>query len=234
MDLTYVEEVKTESMIAAKLIRETIPPLKPSDGISRALKWMEEFQINSLPVLSGKNYLGMVNKTDLLLPDSASNSLETILPDLKRAFVYDYQHVYDVVKFAALYKLDIIPVVNEQQQYLGLITINDLVDYFAASKSVYMPGGIIIIEIALADYMLSKIAQIIESDGAHILSTSITSTPDPRIIELTVKIDRVDITRILASFYRLNYYVTGSYNQSEFAEDFKDRYDSLMNYLNIG
>ena len=82
--------------------------------------------------------------------------------------------------------------------------------------------------------MLSKIAQIIESDGAHILSTSITSTLDPRIIELTVKVDRVDITRILASFYRLNYYVTGSYNQSEFAEDFKDRYDSLMNYLNIG
>ena len=72
MDLTYVEEVKTKSMIAAKLIRDTIPPLKPSDGVSRALKWMEEFQINSLPVLSGKNYLGMINKTDLLSPASSS------------------------------------------------------------------------------------------------------------------------------------------------------------------
>ena len=221
-------------MFAAKLIRDTIPPLKPSDEVARALKWMEEFQINFLPVISGKQYLGMVNKTTLLTKNISLDIIENIAPELKRAFVYENQHVYDVVKFASLYKSDIIPVVDDQQQYVGLITIKDLVDYFAASKSVYMPGGIITIELALSDYMLSKVAQIIESDGAHILSTSIATTSDPQTIELTIKIDRIDISRILASFYRLNFNVTGSFNQSEFAEDMKDRYDSLMNYLSIG
>lgn len=234
MDLTYVEEVKTISMFAAKLIRDTIPPLKPGDVVNRALKWTEEFNVNFLPVINGKQYLGLISRAALLLNDKPGVLIEHLAGELKSGFVYENQHVYDVVKFAALYRSDIIPVLDEQNQYMGLVTINDLVDYFALSKSVYMPGGIITIELALADYELSKIAQIIEADGAHILSTSIATTTDAQSIELTVKIDRIDISRILASFYRLNYNVTGSYNQSEFAEDLKDRYDSLMNYLSIG
>ncbi len=221
-------------MFAAKLIHETIPPLKSSDEVSRAIKWMEEFQVHSLPVINGKQFLGMVTKATLIAKNSSTDILENILPELKRAFVFENQHVYDVVKFAALYKLDVIPVLDDLQQYIGLITIGNLVDYFATSKSVYMPGGIITIEMALSDYMLSKIVQIIESDGAHVLSTSLATTADPQTIELTIKIDRVDISRILASFYRLNYNVTASYNQSEFSEDLKDRFDSLMNYLSIG
>lgn len=234
MDLTYVEEVKITSMFAAKLIRDTIPPLKLRDEVNRALKWTEEFNVNFLPVINGKQYLGLISRVTLLLNDKPGVLIEHLAGELKSGFVYENQHVYDVVKFAALYRSDIIPVLDEQNQYMGLVTINDLVDYFALSKSVYMPGGIITIELALSDYELSKIAQIIESDGAHILSTSIATTTDPQTIEVTVKIDRVDISRILASFYRLNYNVTGSYNQSEFAEDLKDRYDSLMNYLSIG
>ncbi len=234
MDLAYVKEDKITSMFAAKLIRDTIPPLKYSDEVNRALKWTEEFNVNFLPVTNGKQYFGLISRTTLLANDKPGAIIETLASELMSGFVYENQHVYDVVKFAALYRSDIIPVLDEQQQYMGLVTINDLVDYFASSKSVYMPGGILTIELALSDYELSKIAQIIEADGAHILSTSIVTTTDPQTIELTIKIDRVDISRILASFYRLNYNVTGSYNQSEFAEDLKDRYDSLMNYLSIG
>lgn len=221
-------------MIALKLIRDTIPPLKPSDTILRALKWMDEFQVNCLPVISGKSYLGMINKISLLAATDTNVPIANIITEVKHSFVYENQHVYDVVKFGSLFKTDIIPVLSENQDYIGLITIKDLVDYFASITSVYQPGGIITIELPLSDYQLSKIAQIVEADGAHLLSTTVMAVADSQNIEVTIKIDRVDITRILASFYRLNFNVTASYNQSEFAEDLKDRYDSLMNYLSIG
>jgi CBS domain-containing protein len=160
--------------------------------------------------------------------------IQDLKTPLNRIFVYSKQHVYDVVKFAAIHKCDVIPVLNDNQEYEGIITISDLVDYFAESKSVYMPGGIITMEMRLQDFSMSQIAQIIESDGAHILSSSVSATADPATIELTIKIDKVDLSRILASFYRYNYHITASYFQSEYGDDLKSRYESLMNYLSIG
>lgn len=221
-------------MFAGKLIKDTIPPLKPTDTCQRAMLWMDEFHLNSLPVISGKSYLGLIKQSDIMEINAPEALLQTKETPLSRIFVYANQHVYDVVKFAAIHKCDVIPVLNDNQEYEGLITIQDLVDYFAESKSVYMPGGIIILELRLSDFSMTQIAQIIESDGAHILSSSVSATADPQIIELTIKIDKVDIARILASFYRYNYHVTSSYFQSEFGEDLKSRYESLMNYLSIG
>ncbi len=221
-------------MFAGKLIKDTIPPLKPTDTCQRALLWMDEFHINCLPVINGKNFIGLIKQSDLLENSVPATLLQAEETPLSRIFVYSNQHVYDVVKFASLHKCDIIPVLKDNQEYEGLITINDLVEYFAESKSVYMPGGIIIIELRFTDFSMTQIAQIIESDGAHILSTSVTATGDPQLIELTLKIDKVDISRILSAFYRYNYHVTASYFQSEFGDDVKNRYESLMNYLSIG
>jgi len=126
-----------------------------------------------------------------------------------------------------------VPVINDENQYTGIVTVNDLVAYFAESKSVYMPGGIIILEMDFKDYSMSHISQIIESDGGHILSASVSATKNQQTIEVTLKIDKVDLSRILAAMYRYNYQVIGSFSQSEFNDDLKSRYDSLMHYLNI-
>jgi acetoin utilization protein AcuB len=221
-------------MFAGKLIKETVPPLKATDTIQRALSWMDEFNVSCLPVTNGKSYIGLIYQDKLSELKSKDVALQSLEIPLDRIFVNSKQHVYDVVKFAAIHHCDIIPVLNDEQEYEGIITIGDLVEYFAESKSVYMPGGIIVLELRLSDYSMSQIAQIIESDGAHILSTTVSATPDQQIIELTIKIDKVDISRILAAFYRYNYHVTASYFQSEYGEDLKSRYESLMNYLSIG
>ena len=221
-------------MFAGKLIKESIPPLKPADTCQRALMWMDEFHVNFLPVINGKSYLGLVKENDLVEANAPDSLLQSLKTPLNRIFVYSNQHVYDVVKFAAIHKCDVIPVLNEKQEYEGIITIHELVEYFAASKSVYMPGGIIVLELRFNDYSMSQISQLIESDGAHILSASVSATLDPQLIELTIKIDKVDLSRILPALYRYNYHVTASYFQSEFGDDYKNRYESLMNYLSIG
>lgn len=221
-------------MFASKLIRDNIPPLKPGDTCGRALAWMEEFNVAYLPLINGREFAGIISKSSV----SASTLANTLLKDaeipVSRIFVYENQHVYDVAKTASVNKIDIIPVLNNEQEYSGVITLPDLITYFAESKSVYMPGGIIILEMRLNDYTMSNIAQIVESDGAHILSASVSATADPQTIELTLKIDKIDLSRILPAFYRLNYNVTASYHQSESSDDLQNRYESLMHYLSIG
>ena len=45
-------------MIALDLITDEIPPLKHSDSGERALRWMEEFKVEHLPVLKGETSAG--------------------------------------------------------------------------------------------------------------------------------------------------------------------------------
>ena len=220
-------------MFAAKLIRDNVPPLKPSDFCGWALAWMDELRVNALPLLEGREYLGLVNKSSVSNPNLSNTTIKEASLPLNRVFVYENQHVYDIAKVASIHKLDLVPVLNNEQEYAGLVTVNDLVAYFAESKSVYMPGGIIVIDLLLKDYTMSQIAQIIESEGAHILSASVSATPDPQRIELTLKIDIVDVSRILAGLYRYNYNVIATYHQSEHSDDMQNRYDSLMHYLSI-
>lgn len=224
---------ETSLMFAARLISDNVPPLKPTDSCGRALTWMDELRVNALPVLKGREFIGLIYKSDVKNPSVSMQTIESAGIRYHRVFVFENQHVYDLTKLASQHKLDLVPVLNNEQEYLGLVTVNDLVSYFAESKSVYTPGGIIILDMALSDYSMTHIAQVVESDGAHILSASVSATPDPARIELTLKIDKVDLSRILASFFRLDYHVIASYHQSEHSEDLKNRYESLMNYLNI-
>jgi CBS domain-containing protein len=220
-------------MFASKLISDNVPPLKPADTCGRALLWMDELRVNALPVIKNREYLGLVIKSAISNPLLATTRIQDADLQFNRVFVFENQHVYDLTKVASLHKLDLVPVLNDLEEYIGLVTVNDLVAYFAESKSVYMPGGIVILELGFKDYSMTQIAQIIESDGAHILSASVSATGDPQKIELTIKVDKVDLTRILASFYRYSYNVVASYHQSEHRDDLKNRYDSLMHYLNM-
>ena len=82
------------------------------------------------------------------------------------------------------------------------------------------------------DYSMSEIARIIESNDTKILSSYITSIPDAQMLELTLKLNKVDITAIVKDFERFDYTITASYNRNNQEDDFMERYESLMRFLN--
>ncbi|PIZ05339.1 MAG: CBS domain-containing protein, partial [Flavobacteriales bacterium CG_4_10_14_0_8_um_filter_32_5] len=82
------------------------------------------------------------------------------------------------------------------------------------------------------DYSLSEIAKIVESDNAKILASFITSHPDSTKLEVTLKINKNEITRILSTFERFNYQITASYNETDYQVDLQNKYDEFMRFLN--
>ncbi len=97
-----------------------------------------------------------------------------------------------------------------------------------------LPGGLIVLETGVNDYMLSEIARIVESNNARIFSLKVNSIPGSSHLEITIHLDRPDIAAILQAFYRYNYFVRYSWSPAENERiDLKERYDALMNYLNI-
>ncbi len=220
-------------MIAKELIKDTIPPLKPSDTGRRAMRWMEEFRVRQLPVVTKGQFLGLLSDVDVLGFGDLNLPISHYSLSLIRPYINENQHVYDAVKFATNNKYSIIPVLTDQQVYAGVITMHDLVESFAELKSVKSPGSIVILEFSAKDFSLAEVAQLVESNDAMILSSNISTSADQSKIELTLKINKIDLSRILAAFYRYNYTVKASFHHSDQQEDLQNRYDSFMNYLNI-
>jgi len=221
-------------MLLRNLIHDLVPPLKSSDTARRALQWMEAFRQSNLPVI-GENgaYLGLVYEKDLLKLENKNVPLLSLSIPFNRLFVNEYQHIFDAIKFAANNDFTVIPVLNDKELYLGIITVMDIIDALATANSVQNPGGIVVLEVDKNQYTLGEITRIIESEGAQVLSAIAVVAPDPERVEVTLKINRIDLTRILAGFYRHNFDVKASYHQSEFQPDLQSRYDAFMNYLKM-
>jgi Mg/Co/Ni transporter MgtE len=220
-------------MLARDLIKDEIPPLKTSDTGLKALNWMEEFRVSHLPIVNNVHFLGLVSDEDILNLNKPEEPLGNHPLSLLRPYVKSDQHLYEVLKIVANLKLTVIPVLDEEQHYMGLITLPELVQNFSSMRAVQDPGGILVLELNQHDFALSEIAQIIESEDAKILSCAITSRFDMNKLEVTIKLNKMDLSRILASFYRHNYNVKSYYHQSEFSDDIQSRLDSFLNYLNI-
>lgn len=219
-------------MQASHLIKDTIPPLKLSDTGTRALLWMDIFDVDMLPVIEGKKYLGLITHkqlSDQILADRIS----TYKLDFTHPYLLSSQHIYEAFTFAANHHFTVIPVIDEQHHYTGLITYNDLISGLVEIKSLNTQGSIIVISVNQKDYQLSHIIQIIEANDAQVLNTDIFYNTDKGVVEITLKINRLDLSRIESAFYRHNYVIKSLYHQSKFNDELQNRYDSLMNYLNI-
>lgn len=218
-------------MIAEEMINNMVPSLKLTDLVSDALSWMDEFRVCHLPVVFEDEYLGLVSENQLYeLPDE-NEAIGSYKINFKRPLVFGNQHIFDVVKTIGENKLTTIPIVGKEEQYLGLTTSVDLIEHLTRLASFHEQGGIIILTMNVHDYSLAEIARIVESNDAKILSSHVASSFDSSQVELVLKLNKTDLTRIIASFERFNYTIKESYHESDHDDDLQDRYDMLMNFL---
>lgn len=125
-------------------------------------------------------------------------------------------------------------VVNEDQSYCGLITVQDTLTSFAQTAAVQLPGAILVLSMNHVDYSLSEISRLIEENHAKVLSSIVKEDPlDPTKLRLTLKINQVDLLRIVATLERFGYRVIGRYQESRAEGEGKDRIDMLLRYLDI-
>jgi acetoin utilization protein AcuB len=220
-------------MITKEFLSETIAPLNPSDTAAFALGIMDEFKISHLPIVQDQNFLGLISDTDIYNLNNFDEPVVNHNLTLGQVYVTENQHIYDAIKIFSTLSLSVLPVVTENHQYLGIITQSDLINHLAGIFAINNPGGVIILEINEKDYSLTEIARIIESNDAKVLSLSITSFPDSTKLEVTLKLNRMDIESVLQTFNRYNYSVKASFSENSNVEDLKERFDSLMKYLNV-
>ncbi len=220
-------------MTARDLINDSYPPLKLSDTGLRALSWMEEFRLVHIPVVEDIHYLGLISEEDILKLDSMEQPMANQMLSIIKPFVKGSQPVFEVVKMLSKDKLTVVPVVDDNMNYMGVITLNDVLKHYIESGIFEDAVGVIVLEMKPHDYSLSELARLVESEDARVLNSHLTPDVENETIDVTLKINLTDLSRIISSFTRHGYLVKEHYNQNEFMDDIKSRYDSLIKYLDI-
>ena len=220
-------------MLAIELIADAIPPVHTSDTIQKAIDRMVEFRIRHLPIVNEEQFLGLLSENDIALETDLQTPVGALALSLVNPYVLEDQHIYDVIRLFYERQLTIVPVLDAAKNYSGLITINALTEYFAALTSVEQPGGIIVLEINNKNNSLAHMSQIVESDNAQILSSYVRTFPDSTRMEVTLKVNKQDISTIVATFLRYEYDIKATFNHTDDNDNSRDRYYSLMNFLNL-
>lgn len=214
------------------LINDMIPPLKLTDDAAKALVWMEELRLHTLPVVNERKFLGFLTEDIIIDENSANQKVQDFSLTGKDCFIQSFQHIYDGVKKATDNEFDLVAVVDEDLDYKGVIILSDALSVFSQSATIQSQGGVLVLSINQIDYSLSEISRLVESNNAQILGSSMNIDPNnPTKFRLTLKLNKEDLTHIIATMERFGYKVVAKYQEVKGISNEKERLDILMRYL---
>lgn len=221
-------------MLAKELISDVIPSLRLSDNGQKALNWMEIFRISHLALVDNNEYLGLIADKTIYDLNLNETQMSECRESVAQPYVRHNQHIYEVVALVSRLKLTVVPVLDEEMHYLGVITVADLAQQFADLVAVKEPGGVIVLELNQVDYSLAEIARLVEGNDAKILSLYVSKAEGSNEITVTMKLNQLDLTGIIETFIRFNYTIKSVFMDSSMLKSlYEDRFELLMKYMNI-
>ncbi|WP_369752579.1 CBS domain-containing protein [Flavobacterium sp. WC2409] len=201
------------------------------DTIETVKYFFDDLNFSHFPVVEEGIYIGSI----------ASEDLETFENDKK---VIDYRYTLEgfftktdslwleVLEVFAKNHSNLIPVLDENNTYVGYYEIDDIMSFFHQTPFLKEQGRIIKVKKGILDYSMSQITQIVESNNGKLLGLFI-SEADVDTIEVTMKISLGAINEIIQTFRRYNYEITSEHHEDDYINNLKERSDYLDKYLNI-
>ena len=219
-------------MIANELISHTVSPLRTSDLGEEAITMMNVFHVKHLPIVNNEQLLGVISEEEILR-NNLAEAIGSYSLSMRRPYANIEDHMFEVMSVMAENNLSIVPVIDNDGNYKGLITQDDLIQFYANSFSFSEKGSIIVIKTNKRDYSLAELSRIIEMENASILTSFLTSNTETNEILVTLKLSIQDIQHVLAALKRYEYTIKATFSEVEYMDTLKERYDSLMHFLNV-
>ena len=219
-------------MLASQLINSGFPAVNLFDKLSFALQLMDEYDVQHIPVLSEEKYAGIISKDDLL--DGNENALlATAETAFQRISVKGEEHFLNALKLISDNELSLLPVINEEFELSGVILTKDLLHSLSKFVGNDDQGGIIVLETEKRNFSFGEISRLVETNDAYITHLNTCSEADTGLILITLKINKIEISDIVATFQRYEYVVRYYFGEEEYTNELKENYNHLISYLNM-
>jgi CBS-domain-containing membrane protein len=219
-------------MLVQQIIQKNFPALTLADKVSFALQLMDDYDVNHLPVTQDEKYVGMVSKEDLLDADE-TNTIATLEELLIKTFVTENDFFLTALKQLYKHEITIVAVINNQQEIIGVITQNDLIQQIAIFNSIEERGGIIVIETEKRHFSFGEISRLVETNDAYITQLNTYTEAETGLTIVCFKINKSEISDVVATLQRYDYTVRHYFGEEQYNNEMKDNFNQLMLYLNM-
>ncbi len=221
-------------MTAQDLINYSIPVLRLTDTVSRALDVMQDCGVHQLVMIEDNQLLATFSEDTLLNWLNDEDELAMLPLDNKPVSGNVFQHIYELIGIANGHQLQLLPILDEDNSYVGGIVVAEMLAQFANQLGVQDAGAVVILKMNDYDYSLTDISRLIESNNTKIMS-SFFAKNQLGLAEstLTIKLNRTDISPVVATLQRFGYNIEGTYADSGTENIDQNRLNSLLRYLEV-
>lgn len=208
-----------------------VEPIEVSAKIKDVQTVFNQLTYTHIPVARDGHYIGCISENDAYCFENAKN-LDDFQYALEPFHVLADANWLDVLEAFAIHNSNIMPVLGDDNRYLGYYELGDIMSHFNNTPFLNEKGGIIVVEKGIQDYSFSEVCQIVESNGTRIFGVFI-SKMEGDTVQLTLKIGQTGMNSIVQTFRRYNYTLISHHEEDKFLEDLKERSEYLDKYLNI-
>lgn len=219
-------------MLTASLAQKGLPLLHLEDTVSFALQCMEDFDVQHLVVVKEDYFLGILAKSDLL-DTNETFTIESLSELFLKIGVAANAHFLTALNLFTNHQLSLLPVLNDQQECIGVITNVQLNDALAHFLEVAKPGAILVLSVSPYQYSLSEMSRIVESNNAQILHLNTYFDETNGNLVVTLKLNKDEAGAIIATFERYDYQILHYFGITPLNNDIENHYHNLMNYLDV-
>jgi len=212
-------------------LNNDIKAIDINESIETVQDFFAELSFSHFPVLENGTYLGSIALDDVETFDTDKN-VSDYRYTLEGFYARKNMIWLDVLEVFARNHTSVVPVLDENNKYVGYYDITDIVKFFHETPFLKEMGGIIIVEKGIDDYSMSQIAQIVESNNGKLLGLFISNVEND-MVQVTVKITLGAMNEIIQTFRRYNYEIISEHQEDNYLNALKERSDYLDKYLNI-
>lgn len=219
-------------MLVTQLTISNYPVVNLFDKISLALQFMEDYDVQHLPVENKEEYVGLISKDDLLDADENA-TLASLEYQLIKTSISPEEHFLSALNTMVKLDLTVLPVITKEKELQGIIPQKELLKAASHFYNTEDPGAIIVLEMDKINFAFGELSRLVETNDASItqLNTNIEAGTGQFLV--TIKVNKLEISDVIATFQRYDYTIRYYFGEESYENELKENYDLLMTYLRI-
>lgn len=220
-------------MIVEKFVYNEVEPLQIHNTVTEAIDSIRKCDTDCLPVFKSGTLVNYVCSKNLKGKEgsellSSLDSYSAVIP-----YIRSSRHILNALSYLKSVEMHSMAVLDDNNEFMGLVRTRDLVKALSQSLTIRSGGAIIVVKMKTRDYSLADLTRIVEYSDAKLLGILTFDAETEGEIEVHLKLNTNTLKNVLATMERFDYQVIQYFNREDRSEDLNERYENLMNYIDL-
>ena len=202
------------------------------ETINTLIEACNHYGFSHLPVVEKAIYRGMIRCDDLMIIENKDENLQLHRHLIEKVYISDRMNWTESLAVLMRNEANVFGVLDLSGKFIGVRLLDDILNLLTEKTFVNNEGYLLVVSKLTADFSISQVAQIIESDGGKILGILVNETGQNTEVE--VKIETDDINEIIQTFRRYDYRIISQMEEDLHLQELKEHSDFLRRYLEMG